>query len=172
MMDSVAAGNYVGSSTLTAIGTGFSIMFLISPLFLGFFMGTTIIIAQCMGAGSQGTMGRMIDTIYDALLVIIVSLTLLGTLASGSLLTLTQMPQEAYEQVQTHCMVVLGDITGTLGYNMNSDIMRDLGDSRMPLIFLFITCVINVMLGLMSVLALSWGVFGVALATTLVQICS
>ena len=138
MVDSVVVGNYVGSSALTAVGAGFSIMFLISSLFLGFSMGATIMIAQYVGAGDQGAVGRTVDTIYSALLVIIVPLTLLGVLASGPLLTLIRVPQEAYEQARTYCMVVLGGIVGTLGYNMNSGIMRGLGDSRTPLIFLFI----------------------------------
>lgn len=130
MVDSVVVGNYVGSSALTAVGAGFSIMFLISSLFLGFSMGATIMIAQYVGAGDQGAVGRTVDTIYSALLVIIVPLTLLGVLASGPLLTLIRVPQEAYEQARTYCMVVLGGIIGTLGYNMNSGIMRGLGDSR------------------------------------------
>lgn len=83
MVDSVVVGNYVGSSALTAVGAGFSIMFLISSLFLGFSMGATIMIAQYVGAGDQGAVGRTVDTIYSALLVIIVPLTLLGVLASG-----------------------------------------------------------------------------------------
>ena len=172
MVDSVVVGNYVGSSALTAVGAGFSIMFLISSLFLGFSMGATIMIAQYVGAGDQGAVGRTVDTIYSALLVIIVPLTLLGVLASGPLLTLIRVPQEAYEQARTYCMVVLGGIIGTLGYNMNSGIMRGLGDSRTPLIFLFIACVINIVLDLVFVLVFSWGVFGVALATILAQICS
>ena len=172
MVDSVVVGNYVGSSALTAVGAGFSIMFLISSLFLGFSMGATIMIAQYVGAGDQGAVGRTVDTIYSALLVIIVPLTLLGVLASGPLLTLLRVPQEAYEQARTYCMVVLGGIIGTLGYNMNSGIMRGLGDSRTPLIFLFIACVINIVLDLVFVLVFSWGVFGVALATILAQICS
>jgi putative MATE family efflux protein len=172
MVDSVVVGNYVGSSALTAVGAGFSIMFLISSLFLGFSMGATIMIAQYVGAGDQGAVGRTVDTIYSALLVIIVPLTLLGVLASGPLLTLIRVPQEAYEQARTYCMVVLGGIVGTLGYNMNSGIMRGLGDSRTPLIFLFIACVINIVLDLVFVLVFSWGVFGVALATILAQICS
>lgn len=172
MVDSVVVGNYVGSSALTAVGAGFSIMFLISSLFLGFSMGATIMIAQYVGARGQGAVGRTVDTIYSALLVIIVPLTLLGVLASGPLLTLIRVPQEAYEQARTYCMVVLGGIVGTLGYNMNSGIMRGLGDSRTPLIFLFIACVINIVLDLVFVLVFSWGVFGVALATILAQICS
>ena len=85
MVDSVVVGNYVGSSALTAVGAGFSIMFLISSLFLGFSMGATIMIAQYVGAGDQGAVGRTVDTIYSALLVIIGPLTLLGVLASGPL---------------------------------------------------------------------------------------
>lgn len=172
MVDSMVVGRFVGSSALTAVGTGFPIIFLLASLFLGFSMGATVIIAQYIGAGDRASVARTVDTIYSALLVIFLPLTLLGILVSGPLLTLIRVPAEAYEQAKVYCMVVLGGIIGSLGYNVNSGIMQGLGDSKTPLLFLAIACVINIILDLVFVLVFSWGVFGVALATIIAQTCS
>ena len=172
MVDSMVVGRFVGSSALTAVGTGFPIIFLLASLFLGFSMGATVIIAQYIGAGDRAAVARTVDTIYSALLVIFLPLTLLGILVSGPLLTLIRVPAEAYEQAKVYCMVVLGGIIGSLGYNVNSGIMQGLGDSKTPLLFLAIACVINIILDLVFVLVFSWGVFGVALATIIAQTCS
>ena len=172
MVDSVVVGQFVGSSALTAVGTGFPIIFLLSSLFIGFAMGATIMIAQYIGAGDQAAAARTVDTIYSALLVVILPLTVLGVAVSGPLLTLIRVPPEAFDQARVYCMVVLGGIIGSLGYNLNAGILQGLGDSKTPLVFLAVACGINVALDLLFVLAFHWGVFGVALATIIAQFCS
>ena len=172
MVDSVVVGQFVGSSALTAVSTGFPIIYLLSSLFIGFSMGATIMIAQYIGAGDRETAGRTVDTIYSALLAVIVPLTVLGVVVSGPLLTLIRVPAEAYDQARIYCMVVLGGIIGSLGYNLNAGILQGLGDSKTPLIFLAVACGINVALDLLFVLAFHWDVFGVALATIIAQFSS
>ena len=172
MVDSMVVGQFVGASALTAVGTGFPIIFLLASLFIGFSMGATIMIAQYIGAGDQESVSRTVDTIYSALLLIIVPLTLLGVFASGPLLTLIRVPREAFDQARVYCMVVLGGILGCLGSNLNAGVLQGLGDSRTPLLLLAIACVINIVLDLLFVLAFHWGVFGVALATIIAQFCS
>ena len=172
MVDSVVVGQFVGSSALTAVSTGFPIIYLLSSLFIGFSMGATIMIAQYIGAGDRETAGRTVDTIYSALLAVIVPLTVLGVVVSGPLLTLIRVPAEAYDQARIYCMVVLGGIIGSLGYNLNAGILQGLADSKTPLIFLAVACGINVALDLLFVLAFHWDVFGVALATIIAQFSS
>ena len=147
------------------INYGLTMRYLGMSMGIGIAIGITLIVGTLMTPILNGNFDVLINTQGGRM-------TLLGVLASGPLLTLIRVPQEAYEQARTYCMVVLGGIIGTLGYNMNSGIMRGLGDSRTPLIFLFIACVINIVLDLVFVLVFSWGVFGVALATILAQICS
>ena len=172
MVDSVVVGQFVGSSALTAVSTGFPIIYLLSSLFIGFSVGATIMIAQYIGAGDKASVACTVDAIYSALLIAVVPLTLLGVLACGPLLTLIRVPAEAYDQARVYCMVVLGGIIGSLGYNLNAGILQGLGDSRTPLIFLAVACGINVVLDLVFVLAFHWDVFGVALATIIAQFSS
>ncbi len=172
MVDSIVVGNYVGSSALTAVGTGFPIIFLLASLFIGFAMGATIMIAQYIGAGDPASVGCTVDTIYSALLVIIVPLTLLGVVLTTPLLTLIRVPAEAFDQARVYCMVVFAGGIGSLGYNVNTGIMQGLGDSKTPLLLLVIACGINIVLDLVFVLAFGLGVLGVALATIIAQACS
>ena len=172
MVDSIVVGNYVGSSALTAVGTGFPVVFLMASLFIGFSMGATVMIAQYTGAGDQDAAARTVDTLYSTLLLLIAPLSLLGVFLSGPLLTLIRVPAEAYEQAKVYCIVIFAGGVGSLGYNVNTGIMQGLGDSKTPLLFLAVSCVINIVLDLVFVLTFHLGVFGVALATILAQICS
>ena len=172
MVDSMVVGRFVGSSALTAVSTGFPIIYLLSSLFIGFSVGATIMIAQYIGAGDRAAVGRTVDTIYSALLIAILPLTLLGVLVCGPLLTLIRVPAEAYDQARVYCTVVLAGIIGSLGYNLNAGILQGLGDSRTPLLFLAVACGINVALDLLFVVVFRWAVFGVALATIIAQFSS
>jgi len=172
MVDSVVVGQFVGSAALAAVGTGFPILFLLSSVFIGLGMGTTVMISQFVGAGDRDAVRRTVDTIYTALIVVIVPLTVGGILLCRPLLVLTKVPAEAFDGALLYCVVAFGGVIGTLGYNLNTGIMQGLGDSRTPLLFLFIACMLNIVLDLLFVLQFDMGIFGVALATILAQICS
>ena len=105
MVDSIVVGNYVGSSALTAVGTGFPVVFLMASLFIGFSMGATVMIAQYTGAGDQDAAARTVDTLYSTLLLLIVPLSLLGVFLSGPLRPLIRGPAEAYEQAKVYFIV-------------------------------------------------------------------
>lgn len=172
MVDSIVVGNYVGASALTAVGTGFPVVFLLASLFIGFAMGATVMIAQYIGAGDQASVARTVDTLYSALLILILPLSLLGVALTTPLLTLIRVPGEAFDQARVYCIVIFAGGVGSLGYNVNAGIMQGLGDSKTPLLFLAVACVLNIILDLLFVLSFGLGVFGVALATIIAQICS
>ena len=172
MVDSIVVGQFVGASALTAVGTGFPIIFLLASLFIGFAMGATVMIAQYIGAGDKQSVARTVDTIYSALLAAIVPLSLLGVVLTTPLLTLIRVPVEAFDQARVYCIVVFLGGIGSLGYNVNAGILQGLGDSKTPLLFLAVASVINIVLDLLFVLVFRWAVFGVALATIIGQACS
>ena len=172
MVDSFVVGNYVGTTALAAVGTGFPIVYLLASIFIGFSMGATVMIAQYIGAGDVTDVRDTVDTLYSTFALIIVPLTVFGVLACGPLLRLIRVPAEVYPEARIYCMVVFAGVIGTLGYNINTGIMQGLGDSRTPLIFLAVACVLNIILDLIFVLVCHWAVFGVSLATIIAQACS
>ena len=127
MVDSIVVGNYVGASALTAVGTGFPVVFLLASLFIGFAMGATVMIAQYIGAGDQASVARTVDTLYSALLILILPLSLLGVALTTPLLTLIRVPGEAFDQARVYCIVIFAGGVGSLGYNVNAGIMQEIG---------------------------------------------
>lgn len=172
MVDSMVVGKFVSDAALAAVGTAFPLIFLLSSLFIGLGMGGTVMIAQFIGAEDRNSVRETVNTIYSALLVIIVPLTIFGVLIAEPLLRLIQVNEEVFPMAHTYAVVVFAGVIGSFGYNVNTGIMQGLGDSKTPLLFLAIACVINIVLDLLFVLVFGLGVFGVALATIIAQFCS
>lgn len=173
MVDSIVVGNFIGEKALAAVGTGFPIIFMTSSMFMGIGIGATIMISQYFGARDLEKVNDTINTIYTALIIGIVPLTLIGIFASEPLLRLIQVPNDGtLEMAKTYIIVVFIGMVGNLGFNINSGILQGLGDSRTSLLFLLVACVINIVLDLVFTLVFGMGVMGVALATIIAQGCS
>lgn len=172
MVDSIVVGRFVSDAALAAVGTGFPVIFLLTSFLMGIGMGATIIISQYYGYGDMKTVRRTINTIYTFLMVGAIPLMVAGVLLARPLLLLLDIPQDAYPLASTYVVIIMAGILGTLGYNVNSGILQGLGNSRTPLLFLAIACVINIVLDLLFVIAFHMGVAGVALATVIAQFCS
>ena len=172
MVDSIVVGRYVGTIALAAVGTGFPLIFMLSSLFMGLGIGATVMVAQYYGAQDHEKVRRTVDTIYTALVVGAIPLTVIGLLLTDPLLWLMNVPADTMADARTYVLIVFGGIVGTLGYNVNAGILQGLGDSRTPLLFLAIACVINIVLDLTFVIVFHMGVAGVAIATIIAQIFS
>ncbi|MEA4890886.1 MAG: MATE family efflux transporter [Clostridiaceae bacterium] len=172
IVDSAVVGNFVGKTALAAVGTAFPVIFLINSLFMGIGMGATIIISQYYGAGDRQSVKKAIDTIYLAMLVIVVPLSVLGILLSHPLLLLMNTPADTIGQATTYMQIIFIGTLASFGYNINSGILQGLGDSRSPLIYLSIATVLNIILDLAFVLLWHWDVAGVAWATIISQLVS
>lgn len=172
MVDSMVVGRFVGTSALAAVGIGFPIIFLLTSLFMGFSVGGSVMTAQFIGMGDKDAVNRGVHTIYSTVMLAVVPLTAIGLLLAGPILRLTQTPADAFDMAYVYLIVIFAGLIGNLGYNINAGIMQGLGDSKTPLIFLAIACVINIVLDLVFVVVFSWGVFGVAFATVIAQVVS
>lgn len=172
MVDSIVVGNFVGDAALAAVGTGFPVIFMLVSLFMGLGAGATVMISQFYGAGDKENLRKTIGTIYNAMLAGAVPLTAAGVLLAGPLLRLMNVPADAYDMARVYVMVVFAGVVGNMGYNVNSGILQGLGNSKTPLLFLAIACVINIVLDLLFVAVFGWGVAGVALATIIAQFSS
>lgn len=169
MVDSIVVGRFVGSTALAAVGTAFPVVFLLSSMFMGLGIGAMVMVSQFYGAGDAERLKATIDTIYTALIVGIVPLSIVGILVSRPIIALLAVPADTADQCWIYMVIVLGGLIGSLGYNANSGILQGLGDSKTPLLFLVIACIINIVLDLLFVVVFHWGVAGVAIATIIAQ---
>ena len=172
IVDSWVVGNYVGDGALAAVGVGAPVIFLFSSLFMGVSNGGTVVIAQFFGANKPERVRDAIDTVYTAFVCGAVPLSVIAVLFVKPLLLALRVDEAAYAEAYTYLMVVCAGLVGTIGYNLNSGILRGLGNSRTTLLFLGISTVLNIALDLIFVLVLHLGVFGVALATIAAQAVS
>ncbi len=172
VVDSVVIGQFVGSEQLGGIGCTGSADNLIFSLGYGISGGIGILTATMFGAGEQEKLTKAIYNCAYVLLGVSLLITLLGYFGSPLLLTLLRTPETLYPHAKLYMQVVsLGSI-GSMFYGAISAVMRSLGDSKTPLLILILSCIVNVVLDLLFVLAFHWDVFGVAAATVISQIAS
>ena len=136
MVDSIVVGNFIGEKALAAVGTGFPIIFMLSSLFMGIGSGATVMIAQFYGARDIEKVNQTVGTIYSAMLVGIVPLSLLGIVTTRPLLKLIQVPDDGtLDMAVLYMIVIYVGLIGSIGFNINYGILQGLGDSRSSLIF-------------------------------------
>ena len=173
MVDSIVVGNVIGDQALAAVGTGFPIIYMLSSLFIGIGTGATVMISQFYGARDLEKVEQTVNTIYMALFVGIVPLTVIGILLSEPLLRLMQVPDDGTLQMaKTYMFIIFIGVIGNLGFNINAGILQGFGDSRTSLLFLVIATVLNIILDLAFTIPIPLGVAGVALATIISQALS
>lgn len=172
--DMVVVGQFSKDSQLAvgAIGSVGSLINLFVNFFMGLSIGATILIARYFGANREKDMS---ESIHTAILVSMISgiiLTILGILLSEKLLVLMNTPAEMFDLSNLYLKIYFGGILSTMVYNFGSAILRAVGDTKRPLMFLAISGIINVGLNIFFVLALNMSVDGVAIATVISQTIS
>lgn len=167
--DSIIVGRFIGKEAMAAVSGANPIMFLLTSLLMGVTMGFSILISQYYGAKDMEKVKQSIDTTYLFVIIMSLVITILGIITSGPILRLIQTPEEIIQAAKGYLMIIFGGIIFSAGYNTISSILRGLGDSVNPLIFLIIATVINIILDIVFVVVGKMGVNGVALATIIAQ---
>lgn len=172
LVDSVVVGNYVGKDALAAVGTCGSMSFLFFSLSSGLAIGIGIIVAQFFGAKDDASVRVTIANSVYVLAAAALTVSILGYCLCPFILQVLQTPigimPDAVTYMRTSCMGIIG----IAFYNGAAAILRALGDSKTPLYFLMVSCLINVSLDLLFVLQFDMRVRGVALATIIAQAVS
>ena len=169
-VDAVIVGRFVGKEALAGVGGSAA---MVCSLVLGFFTGlsagATVIISQFYGAEDRENLHKSLHTAYALCVLFSVVLMAAGWVLTPWLLELMQTPAEILNDSVAYLRIYFLGISGMLIYNMGSAIMRAVGDSRRPLYFLILCCVMNVVLDVLLVVGFDMGVAGVAVATVLAQ---
>lgn len=167
--DLVVVGRFCGSISVAAVGATGSITALIVNLFIGLSVGAGVTVAHGVGSREDEVVHRTVHTALPMALVSGVVLTVLGIALSETFLTLMGTPENVLKLSSVYMKIYFAGITFNMVYNFSASILRAVGDTRSPLVFLTIAGVINVALNLVFVTVLHMNVAGVALATTISQ---
>ncbi|KAB1440148.1 MATE family efflux transporter [Candidatus Galacturonibacter soehngenii] len=172
VVDSAVVGRFIGVNALAAVGATGSVVFLIMGVVMGMTSGFSVLIAQSFGAKDEKRVRHF--TVMSGYLSVIITIVLtVGTLLGiDSILRLMKTPDDIFADSSLYIKIIFAGIGITMLYNMLSAILRAIGDSKTPLIFLAIASVINVVLDLLFVVVFKMGVEGVAYATVIAQAVS
>jgi len=169
VVDSIIVGKFIGKEALGAVGAAFPVIFVLISFVVGIASGSTIIISQYYGAKQFNNIKKAIDTIFIFLFFAALVITAAGLLLSRFIFMAIGLPEVVIPQATLYLQVYLSGIILFFGYNGVTAILRGLGDSRTPLVFLIISTIMNILLDLLFVLVFGWGVAGVAIATVISQ---
>ena len=169
IIDSIVVGKYVGANALAAVGATGSLNFLFFSVCLGLSVGIGIIISQYFGAKQEEHVKRAITNAIYVIGTAGIVMSILAVIFARLVLQIMQTPPEILDDATRFLRIVSGGMIAVAAYNAISAILRALGDSKTPLIFLVASCAINVVLDLIFVLKFGFGVVGTAYATVISQ---
>ncbi len=169
LADTVIVGQFGGPYGLPSIGAVGSVNFLFFSLCLGMGAGVGIMISQNFGAGKDEYVKKIVGNAIYITLVAGILMSVVSVVFARPILTLMDTPPECMEDALLYMRIVCGATFLVAAYNMISSILRALGDSKTPLIFLVVACVVNIVLDLITVVGLHMGVAGAAIATVFSQ---
>ena len=172
LVDSVVVGNCVGEAALAAIGAASPVSMIFISLITGLTMGVTILVSQYYGAGEKRRIQKAAGTFVVSLVALAAVLSALGIALVRVLLQWTHTPADILPDAQRYLWIILVGGPFLTAYNVYGSLLRGVGDSRTPLYAMILATVVNIILDLALVMALGWGVAGVAVATVVAQLLS
>lgn len=171
--DAVIVGNCVGKEALAAVGGPASTLInLLVGFFVGLSSGATVIISQFYGAKGDENVNKAVHTSVALSIVGGAVIMVIGFLFSGAALRAMNTPADILDNSIIYMRIYFLGVIPSLIYNMGSGILRAVGDSKRPLYFLILSCLVNIVLDLLFVVVFRMEVAGVAIATVLSQLIS
>ncbi len=171
-VDSYVVGNYVDTSALAAVGASASVINMLVGFFMGLSAGAGVVISQYFGAKKREDMSAAIHSSLALTGVLSVIFTVVGVGVTRPLLRAIGVPEEVLPHSTLYLTIYFGGITFSLFYNMGAGVLRAVGDSKNPLIYLMAACIVNIVLDFVFVCNFGMGIAGVAIATVIAQAVS
>ena len=172
MVDMIIVGNRLGKTGISAVSVGGDVTAMLTFVAMGFASAGQVLIARLIGFGKREQIGKFVGTMCGFLLTSAVVISVIGFFLRHEMLRLMNTPAEAYEGALSYSIICMIGLVFIYGYNMTSAIMRGMGDSKHPFVFIGIAAVINLVLDIALVVYLDFGVSGAAIATVVSQAVS
>lgn len=171
-VDILVVGRFGTTAGISGVSTGSSIVNLVTFTITGLTMGVTVVMGQYMGEKKPEKVGQVVGGAIWLFLVLACVIAAAMLVFARPLAVLMQAPQEALDLTVLYVRICGGGIFFIIAYNVISSISRGIGDSKMPLIFVGIACVVNILGDLLFIAVFKWNVAGAALATVMAQAVS
>ncbi len=169
MVDMIVIGRFVGREGLSAVSIGGDVLHFLTFLVMGFSNAGQIILSQYIGAGNRDRIRGTIGTMFTVTFICAIVLTIVCYFGLDAFLTAMNTPAECFDYARQYGMTCVLGLVFIYGYNLVSAILRGMGDSKHPFIFIAVATVVDLVLDLVFVALLGMGPFGAALATVIGQ---
>jgi putative MATE family efflux protein len=168
-VDAIIVGRVIGDHALAAVGATIPLFFFFMVLMIGVSMGAGVMVSQYFGANKREELSYTIGTCFTISIIISVFMTAAVPFATRPLLNLLQTPDEIIDWAVLYINIQLWGYTGFVIFNVVSGILRGLGDSFSPLLYMLIASVLNIVFDVLFIVVFGWGVGGAAIATVFAQ---
>jgi putative MATE family efflux protein len=169
MVDMIIVGQKLGKVGLSAVSVGGDVTSFLTFIAMGFSSAGQVIISQYLGSGQKEKISSFIGTMLNFLMGIALLISIVCMFLRRQMLTVMNTPQEAFSEAMNYSTICIAGLVFIYGYNIVSAVLRGMGDSVRPFIFIGIAAVGNVILDVLFVLVMGMGSRGAALATVLSQ---
>jgi putative MATE family efflux protein len=170
--DMIIVGHFAGVTSMSGVNTGGQVSFLMTNVIFGLCSGATVLIGQYLGNNDRVKLKQTVSTLFTLLIIAAVVLSSLMLVFKDGILGLMNTPDETYKEASSYLLITTLGTVFIFGYNAFSSVMRGMGDSKRPLVFVTIACITNVILDIIAVGPLKMGAAGAALATIISQALS
>ena len=171
-VDSIVVGKYIGDTALAAVGTAGPILNLLLVLLIGVATGASIMASQYFGAKDRPGLSRVVGSTIFLTVASGLIMMALGFFASPFLIGLIAPPSDVAAGAVTYLKIIFLGMLGGSAYNILSGVLRGIGDSFYPLLYLVFACLLNIVLDILFVAKFNMGIAGVAWATIIAQFLS
>ena len=170
--DTLIVGKILGKNALAAVGSAYSLMTFLTSVFLGLSMGSGALFSIYRGKNDEKSLKSAITHAFCLILSVTVVLNVLVYVFVNPILLFLRTPEEIMAGMRQYLLIIFAGLIATSLYNFFSCLLRALGNSTVPLIFLAVSAILNIGLDLLFVAVLPWGIGGAAFATVLSQYVS
>lgn len=170
--DTLIVGKTIGATALSAVGSSYSLMVLLTSVILGLCMGSGVVFAQLYGAGKTDDLKTSMVNAFVFILAVTVVINLLSFLLLEQFIVWLNIPKEAVTFTREYLRVILAGIPFVFLYNFLASVLRSVGNTVAPLLFLAVAALTNIVLDLVFILSFHMGVAGAAWATVTAQVLS
>ena len=169
LADTMIVGRYIGEKALASVGSAYTLMVFITSILLGLSLGSSALVASYYGAGKGGKMRSVIASSFITILLLSLMMTVFCLLSIDWIIDLLNTPSELEEMLKEYLFWIFLGLLGVFLINYFSCLLRSVGDSVTPLIFLAISAIMNIALDLFFIISLGLGIAGAAIATIISQ---
>lgn len=170
--DAYIVGHYLGDEALAAVSICGTVMFMLFSINVGISTGVGVVVSQFFGANKPAEMKKaFVASVYVAMGVVVLA-TAIGIFTAEPVLGLMQTSDELMPQAKEYLVIIYAGCIGTMLYNFCASVLRAVGNSVVPLVFLIISSVLNIVLDILFVSVIPMGAAGAALATVVAQFVS